>query len=295
MILIKGWIIKYFSTTATAKRLGLEPKVLFAKLQEVNFIVREVEKWVLTAKGKLAGGRIKTSVKLGDYIEWPESFDLAQLPAHQSPDAPIELVSSTKIGKEFGISANKLNYLLSELGWVNKSLKGWVATDQGLKQGAVQSEDTRSGVPYVRWPDTITQSRSLLSSINDIKGSNTLADNSRATTAEAKHRATDGHLVRSTAEMLIDNWLYMAEIVHAYERQLPIEENVFCDFYIPTGKVYIEYWGTSNDPKFLARKEKKLAIYKKYGFRLIQLDAADVQNLDDILPRLLLKFGVQAY
>jgi hypothetical protein len=259
----------------------------------------------LTAKGKLAGGRIKNSVKLGDYIEWPEGFDLAQLPAHQSPDVPVELVSSTKIGKEFGISSNKLNFLFSELGWVNKSLKGWIATDQGLKQGAVQSEDTRSGVPYVRWPETITESHLLLSSISDISGSlsSTLSNNTEnvpssikiGNNLETKHRATDGHLVNSQAERLIDNWLYMAEIVHAYQRKLPIEEIVYCDFYIPTGKVYIEYWGTNNDPKYLARKEKKLAIYQKNGFNLIELDDTDIQSLDDILPRLLLKFGVQAY
>ena len=42
----------------------------------------------------------------------------------------------------------------------------------------------------------------------------------------AKYRATDGHLVRSRAEMLIDNWLYMSGIVHAVERKLPIEEDV---------------------------------------------------------------------
>jgi hypothetical protein len=275
--------------------------VLFAKLQEVNYILRESEKWVLTAKGKLAGGRIKTSAKLGDYIEWPDNFDLALLPTHQSPDVPVELVSSTKIGNEFGISANKLNYLFSELGWVNKSLKGWVATDQGLKQGAVQSEDSRSGVPYVRWPETITTCKVLLSSVNDLMGSNTQlpTDSSNTTDVkiklDAKFKATDGHVVQSKAEVMIDNWLYMAEIVHAYERKLPIEENVFCDFYIPTGKVYIEYWGYDDDPKYLARKAKKLAVYEKYGFKLIELDDTDVQKLDDILPRLLLKYGVQAY
>jgi very-short-patch-repair endonuclease len=283
--------------------------VLFAKFQEVNYIVRESEKWALTAKGKLAGGRIKTSAKLGDYIEWPEGFDLTRLPAHQSPDMPVELVSSTKIGKEFAISSNKLNYLLSELGWVNKSLKGWVATSQGLKQGAIQSEDTRSGVPYVRWPETIIQSTLLLGSINAMTGSNSPSPNtsdapqttSTSTSIQfrekfaAKHRATDGHYVRSKAEMLIDNWLYMAEIVHAYQRKLPIEENVYCDFYIPTGKVYIEYWGGDNDLRYLARKQKKLAVYEKHGFKLIELHDTDVQNLDDILPRLLLKFGVQAY
>jgi hypothetical protein len=291
--------IKYFSTTATAKRLSLEPRVLFAKLQEVNYIVRQSEKWTLTAKGKLAGGRIKSSIKLGDYIEWPENFDLTQLPVHQSPDIPIELISSTKVGKGFGISTNKLNYLFSELGWVNKSLKGWVATDQGLKQGAVQSEDTRSGAPYVRWPETIAQSSLLLSSISDIRGSDSSSPFDGSANApmkgQATHRTTDGHFVGSKAEILIDNWLYMAEIVHAYKRKLPIEENVYCDFYIPTAKVYIEYWGCDNDPKYIARKQKKLAIYKKYNFKLIELCDSDVQNLDDILPRLLLKFGVQAY
>jgi hypothetical protein len=195
-----------------------------------------------------------------------------------------------------------LNYLFSELGWINKSLKGWVITEQGLKQGALQSEDSRSGVPYVKWPETITQSNSLLNSIADITGSNcpTPSDNTDSsleisTNLEAKYRTTDGHYVHSKAKMLVDNWLYMAEIVHAYKRKLPIEENVFSDFYIPTGKVYIECWSDDSDPKYLARKEKKLAIYKKYGFKIIQLDDEDVQNLDDILPRLLLKFGVQAY
>lgn len=66
---------------------------------------------------------------------------------------------------------------------------------------------------------------------------------------------------------------------------------MYCDFYIPTGKVYIEYWG-SDEEKYLARKDKKLEIYKKYAFKLIQLTDKDIYNLDDILPRKLLEFGV---
>ncbi|WP_245542319.1 hypothetical protein [Psychromonas hadalis] len=87
----------------------------------------------------------------------------------------------------------------------------------------------------------------------------------------------------------------MAEIVHVYERKLPIEEDVYCDFYIPTGKVYIEYGSYENEPKYLARKKKKIELHKKYNFNLIELQDKDVQNLDDVLPRLRLKFGVQAY
>jgi hypothetical protein len=192
---------------------------------------------------------------------------------------------------------------------VNKGLKGWLVTEQGKKQGGIQAEDRKSGIPYVRWPDSIIEAKSLIETIGQVKGTGDTqtpqtVDNctdSRAESIgfrdkfEAKHRSADGHFVRSKAEMLIDNWLYMAEIVHAYERKLPIEEDVYSDFYIPTGKVYIEYWGYENDQKYIARKEKKIEIYKKYGFNLIELQDKEVQNIDDILPRLLLKFGVQAY
>lgn len=108
----------------------------------------------------------------------------------------------------------------------------------------------------------------------------------------ARHRTTDGHWVRSKAEMLIDNWLYMANIVHAYERQLPIEEAVYCDFYLPNGKVYIEYWGMERDAKYRARKATKQAIYRKYNLNLIELTDEQIKNLDDYLPRQLLKYGV---
>lgn len=275
--------------------------MLFAKLKEVHYIVREQDKWALTAKGKLAGGRIKNSAKLGEYIEWPESFDVTQLPVHQSPDESIKLISATKLGNDFGISANKLNYLFSELGWLDKKLKGWMATEQGLKQGAVQSEDNRSGVPYVKWPETISQSKLLLNSITDIIGKSTQASSppkyetkivNHSGEIETRYITTDGHLVRSKALMLIDNWLYMAEIGHAYERSLPIQETVCCDFYIPTARVYIEYWDDDFDAKALAYKAKKLATYQKDGFKLIELTKNDIPNLDVVLTRQLLKFGI---
>ena len=223
------------------------------------------------------------------------------LPWTSGGTAPPPTISARK---EFGISATKVNYVLSELGWVKKGLKGWLVTDQGLKVGGVQAEVYSSGVPYVRWPTTVIKLKSLKESIGQLKGEEPAPDLDKPAAAEvvefrdkfpAGFRTTDGHMVRSKAEMLIDNWLYMAEIVHAYERKLPIEEDVYCDFYIPTGKVYIEYWGYENEPKYLARKKQKKEIYEKYGFNLIELNDKEVQNLDDHLPKFLLKFGVQAY
>lgn len=289
---------KTLSTTALSKKFNISSKDMFLQLANLGLIERKGEVWSLTNEGVKRGGRFVESKQYGKYIAWPEDLTL------DMPQAD-KLITSTVIGKHHNLSANKVNFLLSELGWVYKGIKGWVTTPQGVRQGGVQDEDKKSGIPYVRWPASILENKILLNLVEQMGGKSSVEEiTSNDSTSgevgfrekfEAKHRATDGHFVRSKAEMLIDNWLYMAEIVHAYERKLPVEEDVYCDFYIPTGKVYIEYWGYDNDPKYLKRKEAKKAIYEKYGFNLIDLNDEHVQNLDDILPRLLLKHGIQAY
>ena len=84
----------------------------------------------------------------------------------------------------------------------------------------------------------------------------------------------------------------MSGIAHAYERQVPIEEDLFCDFYIPEGKVYIEYWSQQDDPSALERKKTKLEIYQKHAFNLVELTDDLIKNLDDFLPKVLLKFNI---
>ncbi|MGZ8907349.1 MAG: glycerol kinase [Methylobacter sp.] len=288
------------STTQLAKQRGMAPNELFVQLNELGLLRKENDQWILTEAGERLGG-VHLNGKYGQYAAWPEDVDFSTpISAEPKLNASDKLITATMIGKHFDLSPNKMNYILSELGWIKKGLKGWLITDQGAKLGAQQGEDSRSGIPYVRWPEKILNVKALKDSIDNMKGVDKPKTDSDKMDSfrhkfEATHRATDGHFVRSKAEMLIDNWLYMAEIVHAYERKLPIEEEMYCDFYIPTGKVYIEFWGFENDEKYLARKEEKLAIYKKYNFNLIELTDSEVLNLDDILPRLLLKFGVQAY
>lgn len=287
---------KRLSTTQLAKLRGMPQEQMFGQLTALGLIEKQEDKWQLTDAGVAAGGVYLTG-KYGQYVAWPEDF---QLPTVAAKPEAAKLLTATVLGQQFELSANKMNYILSELGWIKKGLKGWLVTEQGLAMGAEQGEDSRSGIPYVRWPEKIARNRALKDNVDNIKGVDkpkTDADkmDSFRHKFEATHRTTDGHFVRSKAEMLIDNWLYMAEIVHAYERKLPIEEEIYCDFYIPTGKVYIEFWGYENDAKYQARKQEKLAIYRKYNFNLIELTDKDVLNLDDILPRLLLKFGVQAY
>lgn len=294
---------KALSTSALAKSKAISGKELFSQLETCGFIQREQNEWKLLPAGESAGGQYVDHPKYGKYITWPENLSL-ESPAPVSTKSNTEkLVTATVIGKTFNLSANRINSILSELGWIDKALKGWTITSSGKSAGGEQKEDFRSGIPYVVWPESITENKALKTTISEVQGEAPSEEaKPEANEApgfrdkfEAKLRTTDGHYVRSKAEMLIDNWLYMAEIVHAYERKLPIEEEVYCDFYIPTGKVYIEYWGYENDSKYLHRKAQKQEIYKNYGFKLIELEDKDVQNLDDILPRLLLKHGVQSY
>ncbi|MCT7492282.1 hypothetical protein [Aliarcobacter cryaerophilus] len=284
--------IKLISTTALANIISISVQDLFNRFNNLGLIEKDNKNsWVLTQKGISFGGKYIQNKQYGEYIAWPENIDFNNL--------KIEMITATKIGQHFNLPARKINVILSEIGWTQKGIKGWLITSQGEKVGGIQSEDFKSGIPYVIWPLELLNDKNLISTIQDLSGNiEKKIDNDKLNFREkfeAKYRATDGHYTRSKAEMLIDNWLYMFEIVHAYERKLPVEEDVYCDFYIPTGKVYIEYWGYENDEKYLNRKKKKKEIYEKYNLNLIELEDKDVQNLDDVLPKYLLTFGIQTF
>jgi hypothetical protein len=217
-------------------------------------------------------------------------------------NAPLEVpatLNATALGERFKLTSRKINLIMAELGWITKQKKGWILTDRGETLGATEKVYTQTGVPYLLWPETIVNNKALLATIQSLAGE---VEASSEQTAPKEnnfrekfiptHRSTDGHWVRSKAEMLIDNWLYMAGVIHAYERRLPIEEELFCDFYIPEGKVYIEFWGFEKDPKYLARKEEKRKIYQKYKLNLIEMTDDQIKNLDDFLPKALLQFSV---
>jgi hypothetical protein len=213
------------------------------------------------------------------------------------------LLSSTHLGEKLGISGQKINQVLAELGWIQREKKGWIPTEQGLKLCAKSKEHHLTGTPFVLWPKAILSSRFLINVVKELKGEDVAVKPNENNNTEGlggfrekfppPYQTTDGHRVRSKSEVMIDNWLYMQGLIHAYERQLPVEEEVYCDFYIPLGnKVYIEYWGLEDDPKYAKRKAVKQEIYKKYNYNLIELDDRHIQNLDDCLPKMLLKFNV---
>ena len=154
------------------------------------------------------------------------------------------------------------------------------------------------------WPEKIVRSTVLRRAVADFKGEALPKSQASGSSSEsldyddfrkkypANYRCMDGHYVRSRAEVMIDNWLYTNGIAHAYERKLPIESDVYSDFYIKSGNVYIEFWGMESDAKYAKRKAKKQQEYAEHEFNLIELNDNDLNHLDDILPRKLLQYGI---
>lgn len=269
---------------------------------------RSVTVWSMSLPRCSVDGCEQTVPRAGHtlcYDHWKQSrAGTSQIAATSSGDA---MLSSTRLGKHFGLSSQRMNLVLAELGWIEKYVKGWTPTQRGNNLGAEVREMRTKGVPYVVWPKTITGNAVLQAAVADMTGqgaddagkptsaADAADDQSMAAFRQkypATYRATDGHMVRSRGEMLIDNWLYMQGIVHAYERRLPIEQDVLCDFYLPSGKVYIEYWGMESDDRYAQRMAQKQQIYRDSGLNLVELRDNDIQNLDDVLPRELIRHGL---
>lgn len=292
--------MKKISTTALSKILDVNLSLLFKRLEDERFIVRENKSWVLTRRGKEVGGEMMTTKNYGVYIVWPDAFNpIKDSRKFQSS----ELITSSKLAEELDISARKLNRIFNEFGWIEKGIKGWKITPLGMKMGGVEKSHHKSATTYIIWPVDILNGMQYLPDAGLIKLENSDSkDNNKEYSDYRKKwpadiRTTDGHYVRSRGECIIDNQLYNYGLTHAYERQLPIKEKVISDFYIPSnngGKsVYIEFWGIEEDEGYEKRKKEKQKIYKENKLNLIEINEEFLNNLDDYLPKKLLEFNIR--
>jgi hypothetical protein len=301
--------MEYISTTSLANENDIKPSDLFDKLRSIGWIERKGEKWILTDLGKQKGGQTKTSPNYGEYIVWPENISWD----NGKPKTSVKLLNATALGKHFNISSQRFNLLLNELGWIEKTVAGWALTKLGKSLGGRQFEHETSGGTYALWPEAIIRHKDIVELFNEASKEKTQSTEAKQVIEKtggdnvddfrkkypAEYRTKDGHYVRSKAELTIDDSLYLWGIPHAYEKKLPnTEHDVYSDFHIPSGKgrpkaVYIEYWGMENDEKYNQRKNKKIEIYNQLGLSLIQLNDADIKNIEDSLQKYLLQHSIK--
>lgn len=225
-------------------------------------------------------------------------------------DENISALNSTSLGERFNLDAKQTNRVLFDLGWIERDGKGWKPSSLGEKLKAQKKFFSKNSVPFIVWHPDICKSRILQNAVSEFRSieveppsitQTSPIPEEAADKAEGFRekfpptiRASDGHMVRSRAEAMIDAWLYENRIVHAYERLVRVEQKMYCDFYLPEYDLYIEFWGLENDLKYKARKEKKLDIYRQNELRLVEIKDEHINNLDDYLMSKLVKFGYKA-
>jgi hypothetical protein len=228
-------------------------------------------------------------------------------------------ISTSVLARCVDVDRKKLFGLLERERFIRREGEKWVLEDAGRDVGGTMQE--KGGESWLVWARSGQGAETLAGLIQaefkvegvlglmragaasekpaDEKDKPAGAERRRNDPRERRESATycceDGHYVRSRAELIIDNYLYHHRIVHAYERRVPVlQQEQFCDFYVPEGSVYIEFWGLESDPEYVTRKKQKIRVYQKNKIQLIELRDSDLTKLDDILPRRLSKFGVRA-
>lgn len=277
------------STSALARRLEVPSQQLFATLKDYGWIRKADDGWLLSSKGEFEGGEYIHSQRYGRYIVWPEAI-LEHPLLHAMEDN--QHISATLLGRQRGLSARQVNRLLAEIGWIKHGFQGWELTSLGEQQGGIQLENDSSGTLYVVWPKAVQTDAVLMRQLQQgAAGDSDVLDDLFAKPDSLI--AIDGHQHSNTVHWQVCNWLYLAGIAHACQRQLPVAEALVADFYLPAHRVYIECW--SEDSKQLAQRLKRKSLYEQLGLTVIDIGVDDVPQLDEVLTRQFRKLGIRVY
>ena len=169
--------------------------------------------------------------------------------------------STKEIAKKFGKNAKDVNEVLLNLGLIKKCENGYNVTDVGRYYGGMQN--FYMGKASVRWEERLLCNENFIDEIT--KSDKKALEKEQKEHNEkdfrekfkAGYRTNDSHYIRSRAELVIANQLFAEGIAYAYEKRVPIKEDVYCDFYILKGKVYIEFWGYEDDEAYLERAKDR--------------------------------------
>ncbi len=97
-------------------------------------------------------------------------------------------------------------------------------------------------------------------------------------------RAADGDLLRSSDEVRIDDWFHRNEIEHEVERRVQrVDRLMYCDWFLPRGGIYVEYWGLTEEDWYREAKRVKQRLYRQHELKLISIEREDMRNLDEVL------------
>ena len=110
-------------------------------------------------------------------------------------------------------------------------------------------------------------------------------------TVSRTRRSTSGHVVDTHLQLVVCNWLYRAGLVHAFQRALPVEEEIYADFYVPAASLVIECWEQDVPTLTLARRLRVREVCREIDMPYLELTNADESRLEQVLGSKLRDLG----
>jgi len=95
------------------------------------------------------------------------------------------------------------------------------------------------------------------------------------------YTAKDGHRVKSSLELQVDDWLFAHNIPHQYEGQIG-DTNLRTDFIV--GSTYIEIWGITGHQAYEDKRKRKLEAYQRHQLELLSVYPHDFPALRVLEP-----------
>jgi hypothetical protein len=304
------------STSALAKRLKLPIQQLFVTLRDYGWIDRQGNAWALTAKGELHGGRYQDSPRYGRYIVWPET--LREHPMIHSIESN-QRITPGAMRRYYGqLTTLQINHSLAEIGLQRTTARGLEVTALGRQFGGRQEQDEDSGLVSVSWPHELVDHPVVHRELGrrqadghvplqpepesdgtgqDGRSSGATPDLFSATPAASAadsglRCALDGHQVSTLLQLRVCDWLYTAGLAHALHRDLPVEEPLSADFYVPGAGLYIECWEREVPTADLKRRLRTRERCRELSLPYLEIAADDMERLDDLLRQRLRECGI---
>jgi hypothetical protein len=309
------------STSALAKRLKLPMQQLFVTLRDYGWIERKGKTWELTGKGQLHGGAYQDSQRFGRYIVWPET--LIEHPLLIAIESNQRITAGGMCRYYGHLSVRQINRNFAELGLIRFSSGGIKLTHLGERFGGRQEREEDNGLLVVNWPHEIVDNPVIHRELNRLIGDGLVSDDSvsdgvgsasdvassdessaiapdlfadapGAASSEADDKegkqsvreqryGLDGHAVNSLLQLRVCDWLYEAQLAHAHNRQLPVEEPLTADFYVPSLGLYIECWERDVPTASLTRRLRTREVCRELKLPYQEIAASDIERIDDLL------------
>lgn len=319
------------STSALAKRLKLPIQQLFVTLRDYGWIERDGESWALTAKGELHGGGYQQSQRFGRYIVWPETLTEHPLVSAIESDQrlssgdlaedfpPYSPAGINSALEELGlIQRLRIGFSLTQLG---EQFGGRQESDpaSGLYRiswpqdfadhPVIKRELGRRSSEVVELPSISTESvvdietPATTGASGDVDTPDLFADSEEGSSAgggsatknaaasESLYESLDGRVHNSALQAQVCDWLYRAQLAHACNRRLPVEEDLTADFYVPALRLCIECWERDVPTDILTRRLRTREVCRESGLNYLEIATEDLKRVNERLTECCERLG----